>query len=83
MSLFGLAVLIAFFPVVAFGSNLYPGKRFEERFPPIDDDEFMRRCGPGTNREIALRVRRIISECMGIGYYHVYPEHRFVEDLDI
>jgi len=23
--------------------------RFNERFPPISDDEFVRRCGPGVN----------------------------------
>ncbi len=52
------------------------------KWPPIDDDEFMQRCSPGTRRETALTVRRIVSEQLGVPYEHVYPEQRFVEDLD-
>lgn len=48
---------------------------------PISDDEFMRRCKPGTSREVALKVRRIVSDQLGIPYESVYPEHRLVEDL--
>jgi hypothetical protein len=54
---------------------------FNARFPPIDDDEFIRRCGPGVNRDVAIRVRRIVSEQLGIEYERVYPEQKFVEDL--
>lgn len=52
-----------------------------DKWPPIDDDEFMDRCKPGTNREIALKVRRIVSEQLGIEYDRVYPEQNFVDDL--
>lgn len=55
--------------------------RFNERFPPIDDDEFVRRCGPGVRRDVALRVRRCFSNALGIEYDRIYPEHRLVEDL--
>lgn len=55
--------------------------KFNERFPPISDDEFIRRCTPGVNRSTALRVRRIISEQLGIEYERVYPEQKFVHDL--
>jgi hypothetical protein len=55
--------------------------KFDERFPPIDDDEFVRRCSPGVNRDIALRVRRIVSEQLGIEYERIYPEQKFVDDL--
>jgi hypothetical protein len=41
----------------------------------------MRRCRPGTNRDIALRVRRILSKCLGVDYDRVYPEQSFVDDL--
>jgi hypothetical protein len=54
---------------------------FNKRFPPIDDDEFVRRCGPGVRRETALRVRRIIAEQLGIEYEQVYPEQSFANDL--
>lgn len=56
-------------------------RQFQERFPPIDDEEFLRRCGPEVNRSIALRVRRIVSEQLSVEYERVYPEHRFVQDL--
>ena len=54
---------------------------FNERWPPISDDEFLARCSPGTTRETALRVRRIISEQFGVPYDQIYPEQDFVNDL--
>ena len=77
-ALFALLALAVF----AFGCMCYAcTARFNKRFPPIDDDEFIRRCRPGVNRDVALRVRRIVSEQLGIDYYQVYPEQRFVDDL--
>jgi hypothetical protein len=55
---------------------------FEERFPPISDAEFLARCSPGTDPEVALKVRRIVAEYFGIEYERVHPSARFVEDLD-
>ena len=55
---------------------------FQRRWPPISDDEFLRRCPPGTSRETAIKVRRIISEQLGVEYERIYPEQRFMEDLD-
>lgn len=52
-----------------------------DKWPPISEDEFIRRCSPGVNRERALKVRRIISEQLGVDYDRVYPEQRLVEDL--
>jgi hypothetical protein len=53
----------------------------KDKWPPISDDEFMRRCSPGVNRDRALKVRRIISEQLGVEYDRIYPEQRFVDDL--
>ena len=39
---------------------------FGDKWPPIDDDEFIRRCPPGVRRDVALRVRLIIAEQLGI-----------------
>ncbi|MCC9658231.1 hypothetical protein [Rhodopirellula halodulae] len=50
-------------------------------WPPISEDEFIRRCSPGVDRQRALRVRRIVSEQLGVDYDRVYPEQRFIEDL--
>lgn len=52
-----------------------------ERFRPMSDDEFVAGCGPGANREVALKVRRIVSEQLNIRCEEIHPTHRFVEDL--
>ncbi len=44
----------------------------KEKWPPISEDEFIRRCSPGVDRERALKVRRIISEQLGVDYDRVY-----------
>ncbi|MCH9652589.1 MAG: hypothetical protein K0U86_08690 [Planctomycetes bacterium] len=51
-----------------------PSNKFYKRWPAIDDDEFVRRCSPGTNREVALKVREIISDVSGEDYEHIHPE---------
>jgi hypothetical protein len=53
-----------------------------EKWPAIDDDEFVMRCPSGTSRDVALRVRRIVSEQTGIEYEHIHPDQNFVYDLD-
>ena len=77
-----VVVLLAAFLACLFHHRITT-KRFNERFPPIDDDEFMRRCAPGVSRDVALRVRRIISHSLGIEYERIYPEQSFVNDLDV
>lgn len=56
-------------------------KRFEEKWPAIDDDEFVRRCPTGTPREIALGVRRIVATHLNLPYEHLQPGQRFLDDL--
>jgi hypothetical protein len=51
------------------------------RFPPISDDEFMALCRPGSNREVALKVRRIVAKCLPVEYEQVYPSTAFIDDL--
>ncbi len=58
-------------------------QNFTDKWPAIDDDEFVRRCTPGTRRETALGVRRIISDQLGIPYEHIHPQQGFVDDLSI
>ena len=54
---------------------------FEARFPPISDAEFIAQCAPGTNPDVALKVRRIVSNALGVEYERIYPSSRLVEDL--
>lgn len=54
---------------------------FTKNWPPITDEEFIAALPPGTDRFVALRVRRIVSEQLGIEYARLHPAMRFVEDL--
>ena len=56
-------------------------KTFNQRWPAISEDEFVAKCGPGTDRDKALRVRVIISEQLGVDYDRIHPEQNFVQDL--
>jgi hypothetical protein len=55
---------------------------FKKRFPAISDAEFIARCNPGTDPEVALRVRRIVADSLGIEEERIYPSSRFAGDLD-
>ncbi|QEG22011.1 acyl carrier protein [Mariniblastus fucicola] len=75
-----LAVIaVIFISIVSY--SIVEHRRWQDKWSPISDDEFMLRCSAGTNRDIALRVRRIVSEQLGVDYYRVYPEQSFVDDL--
>ncbi|MBP3956356.1 hypothetical protein J8F10_13810 [Gemmata sp. G18] len=56
---------------------------FKERFPPISDAEFLARCSPGTNPEVALKVRRIVADYFAVEYERIYPSTRFIKDLGV
>jgi acyl carrier protein len=42
----------------------------------------MAQCPPGTSRVVALKVRRIVAEQLGVEYGRIYPSSSFVDDLD-
>ena len=75
-----LIILLIFGVICLF--TFAESKKWYDKWPAIDDDEFMARCPSGTNRDVTLRVRRIVSEQTGIEYAHVYPDQSFVNDLD-
>ena len=75
------AALLSIAIVIVIAASYFQTNGWKDKWPPIDDDEFIARCAPGTNRDIALKVREIISEQLGVDYNRVYPEQRFVEDL--
>lgn len=54
---------------------------WNEQWPKITEEEFLAKCTPGANPEIALKVRRIISDQLCIEYERIHPEMRIVEDL--
>lgn len=48
--------------------------------PPIGDEEFLRLLGDGVDREVALRVRRVVSRVTGLAYDRIYPDLHFTFD---
>jgi hypothetical protein len=54
---------------------------YRERFPPISDVEFLARCRPGVNPDVALRVRRLVAEHFAVEYERIHPSMTFVEDI--
>jgi hypothetical protein len=76
----GILIFITFTLIVIV--SIRDGKKWEERFPPISDDEFMARMPHGTNREIALKVRRIVADVTVIEYERIHPDSSFARDLD-
>ena len=80
-----LVVVLAFLIMLTLVGPIYRRHwlgRFCERYHRIDDEEFIRRCGPGVSRHVAITVRRIISERLGIEYERVHPEQSLLRDLD-
>jgi hypothetical protein len=53
----------------------------EKSFPPISDAEFVARCTPGTHPQVALKVRKIVADNLGVEYARLYPSTRFLEDI--
>ena len=74
-----LGVSVAWWLLATGPAEFSPGP--VDDWPPIDDDEFMRRLPPGTDRDVALRTRKIISEQLGIEYHRIHPEQSFAKDL--
>jgi hypothetical protein len=50
--------------------------------PHPSDEEFLAQCRPGVDREIALKVRRIVAEHFAVPYGRVMPSTTFIEDLN-
>ena len=63
--------------------NIHEQRRFNKAFPPISDDEFLARCTTGTNPQVALKVRRIVSDSLGIPYERIYPSASFMSDFGV
>lgn len=76
---FSLIAIIAIVVGVLFDRK----QRAERRrtHPPISDEEFVALCKPGTNPEIAIKVRHIIARNLNIPVEEIYPTDRFAEDL--
>jgi len=73
--------VIAFVCVPAIRRDQQKFAGFLESFAPISDDEFLARCRPGTKRDVALGVRRVIADSLSVDYERIHPSARLVADL--
>jgi hypothetical protein len=87
MIAFDIVLAIAIAAVIAFCVFCFVRKAnfdreaFYERWQPITEEEFLAACRPATDPVIALRVRAIVAEQLGVDYSRLHPAMRFVEDL--
>ncbi len=70
----GIAIML--FSGAIYLLYLAPSNAFYKKWPAINDDEFVRRCSPGISREVAIKVRKIISDVSGEEYEHIHPEQQ-------
>lgn len=77
-----LAALVILALAVLAGFTLKRQHDFKSQWPAISDEEFLAKCPPNTDAEIALKVRRIVSEQLGVAYEYIHPEQKFIDDLD-
>lgn len=56
-------------------------RAFNQKWPPLGDREFVARCDAGVDRAVALKVRAIVADRLGVNYQQVYPEQSLVDDL--
>ena len=75
----GLVILIVFAIMIICGMKQHDA--FKKQFPAISDAEFLARCNPEITPQVALRVRRIVADNLGVEYDRIYPSTRFAEDI--
>ena len=51
--------------------------------PLISDEEFLALCKPGTNPDVALRVRRMVADSFGVNYGCLQSSTHFENDLGV
>lgn len=84
VSLFWFAVFLAFvlreWLAIKFSWSPYDKLRaFGEKWPPIDDEEFLRRCPPDLDPDTALKVRNILADMFGIDSDEIHPDHSLMD----
>ena len=55
-------------------------RHLNRKFPPISDEEFMARSSC-TNPQVALKVRRILVDCLNVEYEQIHPSATLQGDL--
>lgn len=57
------------------------GKDFDEKWPVISDEEFVRLCSSEVDLEVARKVRDILSNMLGVERARIHPQQNLMDDL--
>ena len=49
--------------------------------PPISDEQYLQQFDWDVDPEIALKVRAILTDALGVDYETIYPDARLISDL--
>ncbi len=52
---------------------------FKEEYPPISDEEFLKRCSSSVRPEVALKVRQLVAAPSGVEYERLHPDTKFID----
>ena len=76
----GLCLIFALLRRLSPGANHHANAK---TIGPISDEEFLALCTPGVNPGVALKVRRIVADNLGVNYETLRPSTSFSEDLGV
>ena len=74
---FIVAVVVAI--AICMVGEIRRAQKIRAKYPPISDEEFMAKLPPGTSRDIAMRVRSIVAEQMGVDRERIHPDTKFTD----
>lgn len=87
--LFGLAVIFPLLVAVGVLLTCCLVSRFSHQEPKeprrdmsrtVSDEEFLAACSV-KDPDVALRVRKVLADCLGLDEHEIHPEDRIVQDL--
>jgi hypothetical protein len=78
----GFAVLATFVIfLIACVVTHFQNTAFNKRFPALSDQEFIAKLDPGISPKIALKVRKVLSDALGVDYERIHPQASLIKDL--
>ena len=85
----GVSALLIVIPLVCSYRKELPWARsleqsmeaYRDTHPPISDEEFLKLCDPSISPEVALKVREVLADALGMRKEEIYPDARLIADL--
>lgn len=79
-----ISFIVSLVFVISFTSEIAKigmGKDFDEKWPVISDEEFVRQCSSEVDLEVARKVRDILSNMLGVERARIHPQQNLMDDL--